>query len=240
VQVHSLLPERHDERLSRALGAAVEHVPQSSPDAALAAGAGAFVGPWLSADVAEAMETFSDRLVHVAPAATWVGLTRRDEPGSDDAPRGRVLRVAARDTVVCRALVAAVPEARVVHDGTEYGRQIAAQLRMCGLREGGARVVYAGLGRQAPELPPDPICLEGAVEGDFPHRHPDALYFAAAYPEDGFTDEQAWDFAPQVELAGRLLVAGDPERHFDEHGDLLEPRTGVWRFVDGRPVAVRP
>jgi hypothetical protein len=204
----------------------------------MAEGADAFVGPWLSSQVAEAMETFAGRLLHIAPAATWVGLTQPDEPGSDDAPEGRVLRVAARDLVVCRALVASVPEARLVHDGTDYGRQIAAQLRMCGLRDGGARVVYAGLD-DAPELQPDPVCLDGAAQGDFMERHPEAVFFAAAYPQEGFTDAECWDFGPHVDLAGRLLASGDPARHFDAHGDLLEPRTGVWRFHDGHPVAVR-
>ena len=136
-----------------------------------------------------------------------------------------------------RAL-ASVPEARLVHDETDYGRQIAAQLRSCGLRDGGRRVVYAGL-HDAPALPPDPVCLDGAAHGDFMDRHPEAVYFAAAYPEDGFSDEQCWDFAPHVELAGRLLASGHAARHFDAHGDLLEPRTGVWRFEAGRPVAVR-
>jgi hypothetical protein len=238
MRVHSQLPGRHDAGLSRALGNSAEHVAQSSPEAAAAdSQCAAFVGPWHSWLVAEAMEILRPAgITHVAPAATWVGLTRADEPGSGAAPARRTLfRIAARDMVVCRAIVAAVGgQARIVSDDTDYGRQIGSQLRMAGLQEGGDAVIYAGLGESAPDgLPAEVICMDGAAQDGFPERHPDARYFGAAYAQEGYTDEECWDFAPHVDLAGRLIAGGEIASHFDEHGDLLEPRSGVWRWEAG-------
>jgi hypothetical protein len=45
----------------------------------------ALIGPYRSAEVAEAVEaTGPVRLPLLAPAATWAGVTREDEPGCDD------------------------------------------------------------------------------------------------------------------------------------------------------------
>jgi hypothetical protein len=244
MRVHSMLPARHDERLTRALGE-IDHVPQSTPEAAMGdSGCVAFVGPWRSVEVAEAMEGLGPHgLAHLAPAATWVGLTRPDEPaGSDDKPERRTLfRLAARDMEVCRAIVSVVDgRARLISDGSEYGSQIASQLRLAGLESDGDMVVYAGLGETAPPgLPPNVIALDGAAHGGFPERHPEALYFCAAHPVEGFTDAEAWDFAPQVEQAGRLIASGALPAGFDEHGDPLEPVIGMWRFSGGEPVSLR-
>jgi hypothetical protein len=236
MRVHSRLPDRHDRLLTRALDG-LEHVPQSTPEAAAEdPHCGAFVGPWRSREVAEAIALLGPRGIHhIAPAATWVGLTRPDEPGHDPgAARRTLFRIAARDTVVCAAIVGVVGgSAQLVVDDTPYGDQIAAQLRLCGLRDGGDTVVYAGLGETAPDgLPADVLAMDGAAQHGFPERHPGATYFGAAYKAEGFSDAECWDFAPQVELAGRLLAFGDLESHFDAHGDLLDAPVGAWRLGD--------
>src|ERR671929_1572731 len=107
--VHSALPEG----LTRAAGqvlreAGIDHVTHGDADplAAAEAAAGdedamAVIGPFRSADVAEAVEvTAPVGLPLVAPVATWAGVTRDDEPGCDDPARhrGTVLRLGARDT----------------------------------------------------------------------------------------------------------------------------------------------
>jgi hypothetical protein len=49
----------------------------------------------------------------IAPAATWAGVTRADEPGCEDDPAdpcGIVLRMVARDTVVAARIAAHVRE----------------------------------------------------------------------------------------------------------------------------------
>jgi hypothetical protein len=93
VVAHSTLPgaltAAVDERL-RAAG--VEHVAHGGarpPEAAEAAAGDprsiALIGPYRSAEVAEAVHaTGPVRLPLLAPAATWAGVTREDEPGCDD------------------------------------------------------------------------------------------------------------------------------------------------------------
>ena len=85
----------------------VPHVGDGPIDAAVAAvsdpRALALIGPFRSAEVAEAVEaTAPAGLPLLAPLATWAGVTRADEPGCEDAARsqGTVLRMVARDTVV--------------------------------------------------------------------------------------------------------------------------------------------
>jgi hypothetical protein len=121
-------------------------------------GAVALIGPYRSHDVAEAVEaTAPAGLALLAPAATWVGVTRNDEPGGDDDPadhRGTVLRLVARDMVVAERIAAHVREgtgrALVVAGTWEYGAQLDAQLRLAGLPRADAAsdadlVVLAGI-----------------------------------------------------------------------------------------------
>jgi hypothetical protein len=160
--VHSILPAALTEAVDEVLRAAgVRHVAHGDEDpvgaAANAAGdpdARAVIGPFRSADVAEAVEaTAPRRLPLLAPAATWVGVTRDDEPGCDDHAHhgGTILRLVARDTVVAQRIAQRVRDsdqrALVIAGDHEYGRQLDAQLRMAGLpRADGAEViVLAGL-----------------------------------------------------------------------------------------------
>jgi ABC-type branched-subunit amino acid transport system substrate-binding protein len=90
----------------------------------------AFIGPFRSRDVAEAIEaTAPAGLPLLAPVATWAGVTRDDEPGCEDDPadhRGTVLRMVARDTEVAfrlaRYLRGRGERALVVAGSGEYGR----------------------------------------------------------------------------------------------------------------------
>ena len=169
--VHSILPDS----LTRAAGAALEaagirHVAHGTADAveAAAAAAGdpealALLGPYRSAEVAEAVEaTAPPGLPLLAPVATWAGVTRDDEPGCDDPARhrGTVLRLVARDTEVARRIAedlrAAGRRALIVAGEHDYGRQLDAQLRLAYLpraeRVGDADVVVlAGLAGE-PEI----------------------------------------------------------------------------------------
>jgi hypothetical protein len=148
VAVHSILPEL----LTRAAGAAldaagVRHVAHGTGDPVGAAGAAAadpdalaLLGPYRSADVAEAVEASAPAgLALLAPVATWAGVTRDDEPGCDDAARhrGTVLRLVARDTEVARRIAedlrAAGKRALVVAGEHDYGRQLDGQLRLAAL-----------------------------------------------------------------------------------------------------------
>src|SRR4051812_5138032 len=118
MRLHSALPEA----LTAAVDAAtdrLEHVAHGDRDhmaaaeaAAAEAEAVALVGPYRSREVAEAVEaTAPAGLPLLAPAATWAGVTRDDEPGCDDDPaqhRGTLLRMIARDTEVAARLAADV------------------------------------------------------------------------------------------------------------------------------------
>ncbi len=71
--------------------------------------------------------------------ATWVGVTRDNEPGSDDPAdhRGTVFRLLARDTVVAGCIAEDLRRsgrrAFVVAGRHEYGRQLDGQLHLVGL-----------------------------------------------------------------------------------------------------------
>src|SRR4051812_48215441 len=101
----------------------------------------ALVGPYRSRAVAEAVEaTAPGGLPLLAPAATWAGVTRDDEPGCDDDPaqhRGTLLRMIARDTEVAARLAADVrargQRALVVAGEHDYGLQLDGQLALAGL-----------------------------------------------------------------------------------------------------------
>src|SRR3954470_22344772 len=146
--VHSTLPGALTEAVAGVLEpAGVAHVAHGDSDpvraASIAAADGdamALIGPFRSADVADAVEaTAPVGLPLVAPVATWVGVTRDDEPGCDDAARNRgtVLRIVARDSVVAQRIAADIAasgqRALVVAGEHDYGRQLDGQLRVHGL-----------------------------------------------------------------------------------------------------------
>jgi hypothetical protein len=165
MSVHSILPDALTRAVAGELDAAgIEHVAHGSTDAVAAAAAAAadpdalaLLGPYRSADIAEAVEASAPAgLALLAPVATWAGVTRDDEPGCDDAARhqGTVLRLVARDTVVAARIAgdvrAAGQRALVVAGDHDYGRQLDGQLRLAGLpraerSEDADLVVLAGL-----------------------------------------------------------------------------------------------
>jgi hypothetical protein len=116
--IHTALPELLTAAAAEVLDAAdVRHVDHGDRDvmAAAEAAAGeadALIGPFLSRDVARAVEATAPAGVPlIAPMATWAGVTRDDEPGCEDDPaghRGTVLRMVARDTVVAARIAAHV------------------------------------------------------------------------------------------------------------------------------------
>src|SRR3954468_7391262 len=142
----------------------------------------ALIGPYRSADVAEAVEaTAPAGLPLLAPVATWAGVTRDDEPGCDDAARhrGTVLRMVARDTEVAARIAAWLRDkgrrAVVVAGDHDYGVQLDGQLRMVGLPRAESAddahlVVLCGVAgapeiQRAVELAPLPIVAFDGVQG---------------------------------------------------------------------------
>jgi hypothetical protein len=188
VSVHSILPEL----LTRAASAVFEaagirhtahgtgNVVQAGSAAAADPHAHAVVGPYRSADVAQAVEaTAPAGLALLAPVATWAGVTRHDEPGCDDPARhyGTVLRLVARDTEVAARIagdaLAAGQRALVVAGEHDYGRQLDGQLRLASLphaehAEDADLVVVAGLAgepeieRAAASAPLPVVAFDGA------------------------------------------------------------------------------
>ena len=147
MRVHSVLPEALTAAVDAALaGASTCRTTGADQCAAAELAAGdpealALIGPFRSRAVAEAVEaTAPAGLPLLAPVATWAGVTRNDEPGSEDDParhRGTVLRMVARDTVVAARLAedvrAAEQRAFVVAGEHEYGEQLDGQLDHVGL-----------------------------------------------------------------------------------------------------------
>src|SRR3954452_10770933 len=144
--VHSILPQPLSSAVAGVLEeAGVAHMAHGDSDpvraASVAAADGdalALIGPFRSADVADAVEaTAPDGLPLVAPVATWVGVTRDDEPGCDDAARhrGTVFRLVARDMVVAQRIAERLKGQRalVIAGDHDYGLQLDSQLRMAGL-----------------------------------------------------------------------------------------------------------
>jgi hypothetical protein len=249
VAVHSILPAPLTEAVDEVLRAAgVRHVAHGDADPVAAAGAAAadpdaraVIGPFRSADVAEAVEaTAPARLPLLAPVATWAGVTRDDEPGCDDHARhdGTILRLVARDTVVAQRIAEHVRDAGrralVIAGDHDYGRQLDAQLRMGGLPRGddGDVIVLAGLAgepeiQRARALAPLPII---AFDGIQPERFPDQdVLIALAYSPGPVGLAEA-------RRAAEMLVATtslDELRRlgpFDAHGDPIDPPVRFERY----------
>ena len=108
--------------------------------AASDAQAQAVIGPCRSRDVAEAVEvTAPVGLPMIAPIATWVGVTRDDEPGCEHEHadhRGTVLRLVARDSVVAGRIAQRIRDRKqqaIIAGNHEYGEQLERQLADAGL-----------------------------------------------------------------------------------------------------------
>ena len=250
--VHSILSTcltaAVDEVITRAGVRHVAHGDANPVGAAIAAvndpHARVVIGPCRSRDVVEAVEVTADAgLAMIAPIATWVGVTRDDEPGCEDPARhrGTIFRLVARDSVVAQRIAERVRQANqravVIAGDHEYGAQLDAQLTRSGLPRVSVAndadvIVLAGLAGheeigRARSLAPLPII---AFDGVQPERFPDQqAELAVVY---AVTDDAVG--TPEARRAAELSVAalghgGDTLQRlrelgpFDEHGDLLSP-----------------
>jgi hypothetical protein len=251
VAVHSILPPLLTDAVDEVLRAAgVRHVAHGQEDpvggavaAASDPGARAVIGPFRSRDVAEAVEaTAPAGLPLLAPAATWAGVTRDDEPGCDDDPadhRGTVLRMVARDTVVAQRIAERLREQRalVIAGEHDYGIQLDGQLRLAGLRRASAPeeadvIVLAGLAgepevRTALALAPLPVVAFDGIQGEaFPQQDVTLALVYAPGPT-GVAEARR---AAEIAVAGRDLAEMRRLGPFDEHGDLVDPLVRFERY----------
>jgi hypothetical protein len=255
VVVHTALPDSLTAAVDAVLEpTALDHAPHGDGDpvgaAERAAGdpdAVALIGPFRSADVAEAVEaTAPRRLPLLAPVATWAGVTRADEPGCDDEHArhdGTIFRLVARDTVVAQRIAAKVgaagQQAHVIAGAHGYGRQLDGQLRLAGLpraadHDAADVIVLCGLAgepeiEQARALAPLPIIAFDGIQGA--DLGPDRdVQIALVYAP---TDEALG--TPEAQRAAALVVEGVNAGHddllatiralgpFDDHGDPIDP-----------------
>jgi hypothetical protein len=248
--VHSALPPALTEAVDAVLEAAgvihVAHIGGHVADAAGEAAADdralALIGPYRSREVAEAVEaTAPTGLPLLAPAATWAGVTRDDEPGCDDHParhEGTVLRLVARDTVVAERIAghiaAAGQRAYVVAGGWDYGRQLDGQLLIAGLpraeRPEEADVVVLagtadepGVGRVADLAPLPVLAFDGPQGLDLgPGRE---VHVALPYaPIEGVEDDAVLAGAGNAIRAAQLVTAALSAGAVDRTGLLAALR----------------
>jgi hypothetical protein len=244
--VHSILPPDLTEAVDEVLRAnGVEHVahgdddPVGAAERAVAEGARAVIGPWRSRAVAEAIEvTAAAGLPLFAPAATWVGVTRDDEPGCDDPAdhRGTVFRMVARDMVVAQRIAARLRQegkgARVIAGAHEYGVQIKSQLRLAGLPEGDDVIVLVGLpgepeNEAARALAPTPIIAFDGIQGEaFPDQEVTIALAYAPGPTGVAEARRAAEIAAETTDLEAIRSQG-----FDEHGDPLDPLVRFERYA---------
>ena len=267
MRVHSVLPERLTEAVDTVLSeAGIEHVahgdaePMAAAEAAVAdPEAVAVIGPYRSNDVAHAVEASAAAgLPMLAPAATWAGVTRDDEPGCDDSAdtRGRAFRLVARDTVVAERIAAEArasgAKALVIAGGHDYGRQLDAQLRLAGLPRAATPgeatlVVLCGLAGEPEvaraaliDLPL--VALDGVQGADLGDRD---VFVAMPYaPVDGLAHEDVLAGVGSARRAAELVatairagatnrtmvfVSVDEHGGFDDHGDPVDPEVSLWR-----------
>jgi hypothetical protein len=236
--VHSILPPDLTAAVDEVLRAkGVGHVahgdgdPVGAAERAVADSAQAVIGPLRSRAVAEAVEvTGLAGLPLFAPVATWVGVTRDDEPGCDDPAdhRGTVFRMVARDTVVAQRIAQRLRDAGqgalLIAGEHEYGMQVRSQLRLAGLPEGEDVIVLVGLPGEpeieaARRLAPKPII---AFDGIQPEPFPDQeVTIALPYmPGPVGVAEAARAAEIAAETTDLEAIRG---KGFDEHGDPLDP-----------------
>ena len=214
-------------------------------------GSVAFIGPFGSREVAEAIEvTAPAGLPLLAPVATWAGVTRDDEPGCEDDPadhRGTVLRMVARDTAVALRLAAHLrrrgERARLIAGRGAYGSQIEGQLRLAELPAAGDADVVVAAG--VPEEPgmeavrgtaPLPLIAFDGIQGLDVGFERD-VWVVLPFAEDPTHGVEA---ARAARLVAGALAAGASTRAevlaacraagpFDEHGDPIDPPVWLWR-----------
>lgn len=267
MRVHSVLPERLTEAVDEVLKeAGIEHVahgdaePMAAAEAAAADPAAvAIIGPYRSADVAHAVQaTAAAGLPMLAPAATWAGVTRADEPGCDDPAetRGCTFRLVARDTVVAERIAAEArtsgAKALVIAGRHDYGRQLDEQLRLAGLPRAAtpgeaSLVVLCGLAGEPEvdraaliDLPL--VAFDGVQGADLGDRE---VFVAMPYaPVGGIAHEDVLAGVASARRAAQLVAAairtGATDRAavraaiaeqggFDDHGDPVDPEVSLWR-----------
>ena len=259
--MHSSLPDALTAAVDEVLASAgVRHVAhgESDPVEAAAAAAGdssalSMIGPYRSADVAEAVEaTAPAGLPLLAPVATWAGVTRDDEPGCEDAARhrGTVLRMVARDTVVAQRISILVQNAGhralVVGGDHDYGRQLDAQLSLAGLPRaedpGEADVVVlAGLADEpeiarAAGLAPLPVIAFDGVQGAQLGARRE-VHLALPFPPGIDQARRAAELVVTALKGGalqRATLLAELRRlgPFDDHGDPIDPPVWLWRARD--------
>jgi hypothetical protein len=258
--VHTVLPDALTSAVAEVLaGTRLEHTAHPDGTAMAAAEAAAsderavaLIGPYRSREVADAVEATAPRgLPLLAPVATWVGVTRDDEPGCDHPAdhRGTVFRMVARDLVVAERIARMVEEegqrAWVVAGEHEYGVQLDSQLRMAGLPRAAAAgeadlVVLCGLaGRpeiaDAAALGLPVVAFDGAEDPALG----DALVARPFAPGEDLAGVAAARRAAQlVAQAGRDLGALRAAGPFDEHGDPVD--APVWLYRGTEPVRALP
>lgn len=231
VVVHSALPVSPAEALDAELRKqGIAHLAhgdrrpvRAAEVAAADAEALALVGPYRSAEVAEAVEaTAPVGLPLLAPVATWAGVTRDDEPGCDDPAqhRGTILRLVARDTEVASRLADAVraagQRALVIAGAHAYGRQLDGQLRVADLprAENSADadlVVLCGLAGepeidQAFALAALPIIAFDGVQGSVLDAATDVRLALPFAPIAGLTHAELMEGVAHARHAGVLLA----------------------------------
>jgi hypothetical protein len=261
VVVHSALPDS----LTRALGeslrpAGVEHIAHGDSSPLEAAEAAAvdgrslvLVGPFRSADVAEAVEvTAPVGLPLIAPVATWAGVTRDDEPGCEDPAQhhGTILRLLARDTEVAARLANDLQIARqrayVVAGVHSYGRQLDGQLRQVGLprvddpADASVVVLCARAGHPeiewAAALAPLPVIAFDGVQGAHLGDASDVRLALPIAPVDTLTQADLMAGVGQAQRAAELIVAALSAGAHDRTSLLAEMRT-LGRFDEhGDPI----
>jgi ParB-like chromosome segregation protein Spo0J len=258
--VHSALPDPLtavvDDVLRAASVAHRAHGPRAPLRAAEAAagdeGAVALIGPFRSADVAEAVEaTAPAGLPLLAPVATWAGVTRDDEPGCDDAARhaGTVLRLVARDTEVAARIAADVRtsgRALVVAGTHDYGRQLDGQLRIAGLpRAAGPDdadlVVLCGLAgapevERAAALAPLPLIAFDGVQGADLGAGRDVRLALPVAPADDVRPGEVLFFVEPARRAAEL-IAGALRAGARDRAALLDAMRAAGPFdAHGDPI----
>jgi len=243
--VHAALPEplaRAAGEVLEAAGVAYVAHPERRPVRAAEAAAGdpravALLGPFRSADVAEAVEaTAPAGLALIAPVATAAAVTRDDEPGCEDPARhrGTVLRLVARDTEVAARLAADVRaaghRALVVAGAHQYGVQLDGQLRLAGLPRAEAAAdadlaVLCGLAgapevRRAAALAPLPVVAFDGVQGADLGAGRDVRVALPFGPEDAAT-LQGPGFGVRLARRAAELVVAALERGARDRADVL-------------------
>ena len=229
--VHTVLPDALTAAVAAVLEpAGIAHVAHAGADplrgaeaASRDADAIALIGPYRSRDVAHAVEATRDAgLPLLAPVATWVGVTRDDEPGCDDPAdhRGTVLRMLARDMVVAQRLAADLrargERGLVVAGEHEYGVQIDSQLRMAGLPRTddpsqAAVVVLAGLPdgaeiARAAALAPLPVVAFDGAQGTDLGRGRNIRMALPFAPVDGTAHRALFEGVEHARRAAELVA----------------------------------